>query len=160
VKNFQIPKWIEDQSNNSCWNLKNLEETLAFGKDLISKTPQIKLLLLQGALGAGKTSLVKGIAKELGIEETITSPTFPLSQHYPSGHPPLVHLDLYRLENPEIANELFMQEEEEAIALGAIMIVEWPERLTLDLKDAWIAKIEHTKIGERSIQVSPPINFK
>ena len=159
-KNFQVPKWIGGQSNNSCWTLRNLEETIAFGNDLICTSPHIKLLLLYGQLGAGKTSLVKGIGKGLGIEEPITSPTFPLSQHYPSRTRPLIHLDLYRLENPIMANELFLQEEEEAISIGGIMVVEWPERLNLDLQEAWIAKIKHTRNDERSIQLFPPFNFK
>ena len=59
--------------------------------------------------------------------EPITSPTFALAQHYPQGEPKLVHLDLYRLEQPASADELFLQEEEEASATGALMAVEWPE---------------------------------
>jgi tRNA threonylcarbamoyladenosine biosynthesis protein TsaE len=73
--------------------------------------------LRQGELGAGKTCLVQGLAMALGIDEPITSPTFALAQHY-SGlgvdgrtHA-LVHLDLYRLEQPATAAELFAQEEE------------------------------------------------
>ena len=74
------------------------------------------ILLLSGPLGAGKTSLVQGLAEGLGITEPITSPTFALAQHYPQGEPQLVHLDLYRLEQPASADELFLQEEEEARA--------------------------------------------
>tara|TARA_Y100001968_G_scaffold285793_1_gene286031 strand:+ start:478 stop:996 length:519 start_codon:yes stop_codon:yes gene_type:complete len=155
-KKFKVPNVIDNQSNNLCWNLRNLEETLLFGQELILKLPEIKLLLLQGELGAGKTSLVKGIAKGLGIKEPITSPTFALSQHYPLGNPPLIHLDLYRLEKTEFANELFLQEAEEALAIGGLMIVEWPERLSLKLTEAWTGKIEYTKNNERIIQLYPP----
>jgi tRNA threonylcarbamoyladenosine biosynthesis protein TsaE len=91
------------------------------------------MLLLQGDLGAGKTCLVQGIAEALGISEPITSPTFALAQHYrPADRAAggLVHLDLYRLEFPAAADELFAQEEEEARALGALLAVEWPERLS------------------------------
>jgi tRNA threonylcarbamoyladenosine biosynthesis protein TsaE len=100
------------------------------------------LLLLHGDLGAGKTCLVQGLAEELGITEPITSPTFALAQHY-SGRrgdgreTALVHLDLYRLENGAAADELFAQEEEEAMALGALLAVEWPERLSALPGDAW-----------------------
>ena len=60
------------------------------------------------------------------IKESITSPTFPLSQHYPSGSPPLIHIDLYRIEETSAANEFFLQEEEECKTMGALMVVEWP----------------------------------
>ena len=72
------------------------------------------ILLLEGDLGAGKTSLVQGIALALEIEEPITSPTFALAQHYQGQAAALVHLDLYRLEQSASADELFCQEEEEA----------------------------------------------
>ncbi len=147
---------IERQYTDSSWRLKDLEATLALGKTLIKRIPDLKLLLLQGPLGAGKTSLVKGIALSLGINEPITSPTFPLAQHYTSGTPPLVHLDLYRLESPNSADELFLQEEEEAENLGALMVVEWPERLALKLPDAWKVILTHETNGERLAQLLPP----
>lgn len=117
--------------------LRDLEATRALGRSLSRQLPTGALLLLQGPLGAGKTSLVQGLAGALGIDEPITSPTFALSQHYPQGRPPLVHLDLYRLETPAAADDLFLQEEEEATALGALLVVEWPERLSLALPEAW-----------------------
>ncbi|MFZ9464266.1 MAG: tRNA (adenosine(37)-N6)-threonylcarbamoyltransferase complex ATPase subunit type 1 TsaE, partial [Vulcanococcus sp.] len=82
------------------------------------------ILLLEGDLGAGKTCLVQGLAAALGISEPVTSPTFALAQHYGGGSGALVHLDLYRLELPAAADELFAQEEEEALALGALLAVE------------------------------------
>ncbi len=106
------------------------------------------LLLLQGELGAGKTCLVQGLAAGLGISEPITSPTFALAQHYDTGSGPgvgtaaLVHLDLYRLEQPAAADELFAQEEEEARAMGAVMAVEWPERLSFVPQGAWVVELE------------------
>ena len=75
------------------------------------------ILLLQGDLGAGKTCLTQGLAAGLGIDELITSPTFALAQHYSGRAGSLVHLDLYRLEQAAAADELFAQEEEEALAL-------------------------------------------
>ena len=158
--NFKVPNLIGMQSNNLCWNLRNLEETICFGENLIRKLPKIKLLLLEGELGAGKTSIVKGIAKGIGINEPITSPTFSLAQHYTRSKPPLIHLDLYRLENPQFANELFLQEEEEAISLGGLMIVEWPERLSLKLVEAWVAKIEYTNTEGRLLKLYPPLSAR
>ncbi len=144
-------------SNDFCWTLRNVDETIAFGAELRKKFPRLKLLFLEGPLGAGKTSLVKGIAKELGIKEPITSPTFPLAQYYRDSHPPLVHLDLYRLNEASSANELFLQEEEEARAYDALMIVEWPERLSISVADAWRAKLNYRKKEGRTIQIFPPL---
>tara|TARA_B100000029_G_scaffold417222_2_gene421764 strand:+ start:1679 stop:2197 length:519 start_codon:yes stop_codon:yes gene_type:complete len=131
------------QSTYSSWLLKNLDETTALGAELIQRIPNLRLLLLEGPLGVGKTSLVKGMAVTLGIKEPITSPTFPLAQHYLSGKPPLFHLDLYRLENHTDAEELFIQEEEEAQDVNGLMVIEWPERLHLDLPEAWKLKLEY-----------------
>jgi tRNA threonylcarbamoyladenosine biosynthesis protein TsaE len=104
------------------------------------------LLLLKGDLGAGKTCLVQGLAAGLGIEEPITSPTFALAQHYDGcadGRPTaLIHLDLYRLKQPGSADELLLQEEEEAIASGALLTVEWPERLSHPPDAAWMVELK------------------
>ena len=97
------------------------------------------------------------MAVALGITEPITSPTFPLAQHYLSGNTPLIHLDLYRLEDYKTANELFFQEEEEANAIGALIVVEWPERLNFSLPEAWKITIEDCGNDERLVQISPPV---
>ena len=118
------------------------------------------MLLLRGQLGAGKTSLVQGLALSFGIQEPITSPTFALAQHYPQGNPPLVHLDLYRLEIAEAADDLFFQEDEEAQAMGALLVVEWPERLSeaclQACPDAWELQLEHQTSGGRKATLKRP----
>ena len=124
--------------------------TKALGRELArellalraSASPAASVLLLSGDLGAGKTCLVQGLAEGLGISEPITSPTFALAQHYEGQladgtATALVHLDLYRLEQPTSADELFAQEEEEAAALGGLVAVEWPQRLTLPPTGSW-----------------------
>ena len=105
----------------------NLKETIQLGRKFARGLNPKSIILLQGPIGAGKTSFVQGIAKGLSISEDITSPTFALSHHYNSGTIPLIHMDLYRLENSLIAKEFFISEEEEAIQNEAIMIIEWPE---------------------------------
>ncbi len=147
---------ITKQPNHESLILRNLEETLALGEAITQKAPHLKLLLIQGPLGAGKTTLVKGLAKSLGIFEPITSPTFALAQHYLDGTTPLIHLDLYRLDNSKAANELFLQEEEEANELSALMVVEWPERLKLKFHDAWTIKIDYNPKGGRLVQLISP----
>ena len=137
------------------WTLETLETTHALGRQLLSRIPSDAILLLSGPLGAGKTSLVQGIAEGLGLPDPITSPTFALAQHYPHGRPRLVHLDLYRLEVAAAADELFLQEEEEARATGALLAVEWPERLSLELPEAWQLKLSHNGDG-RQAELIPP----
>ncbi|QNJ04875.1 tRNA threonylcarbamoyladenosine biosynthesis protein TsaE [Synechococcus sp. MEDNS5] len=138
--------------------MKDLEATHALGRWLAGADARPALLLLKGELGAGKTSLVQGIALALGIEEPITSPTFALSQHYPQGQPPLVHLDLYRLELASAADDLFLQEEEEARGLGALLVVEWPERLSLALPEAWTLELAHRQEGGREAVLTGPLH--
>ena len=140
---------LDTQSTDRAWVLADLEATRALGRWLVEQPDRPCLLMLEGPLGAGKTSLVQGIAAALGIDEPITSPTFALSQHYPQGSPPLVHLDLYRLEIPAAANDLFLQEEEEALSMGALLVVEWPERLSLPLPEAWTLTLAHRSDGGR-----------
>ena len=146
---------LEPDSTGHVWALETLETTRALGRSLARELPRGAILLLSGALGAGKTSLVQGLAEGLGITEPITSPTFALAQHYPQGEPQLVHLDLYRLEQPASADELFLQEEEEARAAGALMAVEWPERLGLDLPEAWRLELRHRDEGRLAQLTSP-----
>ena len=155
---FKVCNSLAQQTNNFCWALDRPESTISLGSTLTKKFPDLSILLLNGPLGAGKTTLVKGIAKSLKIQETITSPTFPLSQHYPSGSPPLIHLDLYRLEDAKAANEFFLLEEEESKAMGALMVIEWPERLSLPMTDAWIGKIQYSSENKgRLFQLIPPL---
>ena len=154
---FEVFNSSAQQTNNFCWSLEEPESTISLGSTLTKKFPDLRILLLKGPLGAGKTTLVKGIANSLRIKEPITSPTFPLSQHYPSGSPPLIHIDLYRIEQPNAANEFFLQEEEESKAMGALMVVEWPERLSLSIPDAWIGKLEYSsKNKARTFQLISP----
>jgi tRNA threonylcarbamoyladenosine biosynthesis protein TsaE len=117
------------------------------------------LLLLQGDLGAGKTCLVQGLAEGLAIPEPVTSPSFALAQHYAGTAADgratrLVHLDLYRLEQPAAADELFSQEEEEAriaaVSTRVVMAVEWPERLSFQPEGAWLLRLEHRGDGRRA----------
>ena len=103
----------------------NLKETIQLGKKFAEGLNPNSIILLQGPIGAGKTSFVQGIAEGLCIKEDITSPTFALSHHYNSGTIPLIHIDLYRLENSLMAKEFFISEEEEAIQNEAIMAVSY-----------------------------------
>ena len=139
--------------------VENLKETLILGEKLSQRLNPQSIVLLQGPIGAGKTSFVKGIAKGLSISEDITSPTFALSHHYSSGKIPLIHLDLYRLENISSAKEVFLSEEEEASQKQAILVVEWPELIEPMIENFWKIKISYAKNCGRNYQIRDPKNL-
>ena len=137
----------------------NLTETLNLGEKLSHKLNSQSIILLQGPLGAGKTSFVKGIAKGLSISEDITSPTFALSHHYNSGKIPLIHLDLYRLKSISSAKEVFFSEEEEAFQSKAILVIEWPELIEPLIENFWKVKISYAKNHGRHYEIRDPKNL-
>ena len=139
--------------------VENLKETLSLGEKLAHKLNPKSIVLLKGPIGAGKTSFVQGIAKGLSISEDITSPTFALSHHYNSGRIPLIHLDLYRLENISSAREVFFSEEEEAIQRQAILVIEWPELIEPVIKDFWKIEISYAKNYGRHYEIRNPKNL-
>ena len=139
--------------------VKNLTETLNLGKKLAQKLNPQSIVLLQGPIGAVKTSFVQGIAKGLSISEDITSPTFALSHHYNSGKIPLFHLDLYRLENISSAKEVFLCEEEEALQKQAILVIEWPELIETVIDNFWKIEINYAKNYGRNYEISDPKNL-
>ena len=139
--------------------VENLTETLDLGKRLSKKLNPLSIILLKGPIGAGKTSLVQGIAKGLSISEDITSPTFALSHHYNSGKIPLIHLDLYRLKSISSANEVFFSEQEEAIQCQAILVVEWPELIEQFVDNFWKVEISYAKNCGRHYEIRDPKNL-
>lgn len=102
------------------------EETRAFGKTLAGHLVAPCVILIHGPLGAGKTTLIQGIAQGLGISEPVLSPTFALAHEYRGGRSPLFHLDLYRLTGPDEVWEAGLAEYLDAEGVTA---VEWPDRL-------------------------------
>ena len=139
--------------------IENLKETLNLGKKISQKLNPQSIVLLEGPIGAGKTSLVQGIAQGLSISEDITSPTFALSHHYKSGKIPLIHLDLYRLENISSAKEVFYSEEEEALQSKAILVIEWPELIEPYIENFWKIKISYAKNFGRHYEIRDPKNL-
>ncbi|MFD1432243.1 tRNA (adenosine(37)-N6)-threonylcarbamoyltransferase complex ATPase subunit type 1 TsaE [Lacticaseibacillus yichunensis] len=83
------------------------------------------VLLLEGDLGAGKTSFTKGLAKGLGISQNVKSPTFTIIREYPSGRLPLYHMDIYRLEDGGV-EDLGLEEYFDG---DGVSVVEWPQFL-------------------------------
>lgn len=101
------------------------EETRALGERLARQLLPGDVVLLEGAMGAGKSELTRGIARGLGVEGAIPSPTFTILNCYDQGRLPLYHFDWYRLESAEELYELGMDE----YLLGdGVAVVEWPSQ--------------------------------
>lgn len=134
---------------------RSVAGTLALGERMTEiLLPAPKLVVLRGEVGAGKTTLVKGIAAALGAagEEDVTSPTFTLVHEYVGPKVKLYHLDLYRLETERELSSLGI--DEMASEANALVLVEWGERFEsiATRADAEIA-MEHGEGDERSMMV-------
>jgi len=109
--------------------LADAAATRSLGVTLGQSLPAGSVILLEGELGSGKTTLVQGIGEGLGITEPIVSPTFTLINEYTEGRLPLYHLDLYRLQLEEIA-PLHLETYWEGVEFPlGIVAIEWAERL-------------------------------
>ncbi|NWF60921.1 MAG: tRNA (adenosine(37)-N6)-threonylcarbamoyltransferase complex ATPase subunit type 1 TsaE [Fischerella sp.] len=110
-------------------SLKDAEATRSLGIILGQCLNAGSVILLEGDLGAGKTTLVQGIGEGLGITEPIVSPTFTLINEYTQGRLPLYHLDLYRLEPQEVA-ALNLETYWEGVEVPpGIVAIEWADRM-------------------------------
>jgi tRNA threonylcarbamoyladenosine biosynthesis protein TsaE len=103
------------------------EETIAFGRTLAEWLAPPKLVLLRGDLGAGKTTLVKGIAAafEAAAEEDVTSPTFTLVHEYRGPRVNLYHIDLYRVDTPRELETLGL---DDLRSERSVLLIEWGEK--------------------------------
>ena len=154
-KKFKALGLVTNQSNQFVHNITSAQQTIFFGQKFINALPEIEILLMYGELGAGKTTFVKGVAEGIGVRNTITSPTFPIVNQYEGSKRYLIHLDLYRLDNYDDANLIFLQHEEDK-PNNSLMIVEWPERLTIKLDDAWKINLSVCSQNIRKLTLKPP----
>jgi tRNA threonylcarbamoyladenosine biosynthesis protein TsaE len=123
---------------------QSLEETLNFGERLASEVQRGDVIALFGDLGAGKTALVKGLARGLGVTQAVTSPTFTLVHEYSGGRLPLFHIDLYRLDTVEQALAIGIEDYLNGMGVTAI---EWAEKIepllpphTTRVRIAWLGE--------------------
>jgi tRNA threonylcarbamoyladenosine biosynthesis protein TsaE len=129
--------------------LANEMATRSLGIALGRSLPSGSILLLEGDLGSGKTTLVQGIGAGLGITEPISSPTFILLNEYPEGRIPLYHLDLYRLQPSEVdAMHLESYWDGTEFPLGMVAI-EWAERLGYLPLSYWTIQLTSVETGGR-----------
>lgn len=124
------------------------EETFQLGKKIGSMLQPGAIIAMEGNLAAGKTTIAKGIAESLGIEETITSPTFTLISEY-EGKMPLYHMDVYRLDSCEDFINLGV---EDLMYGNGVSIIEWSERVREELPQFTITlRLEVRGDGGRDI---------
>ena len=130
------------------------EETVAFGRTLTDLLAPPKLVLLRGDLGAGKTTLIKGIAAgfHAASEEDVTSPTFTLVHEYRGPQANLYHVDLYRVDTPRQLETLGL---DDLFAENSVLLIEWGEKFARFVRDRDV-EITLERIGEndRKIQVT------
>ena len=103
------------------------EETIALGRRLAAMLAPPKLVLLRGELGAGKTTLVKGIAEgfHAATADNVTSPTFTLVHEYRGPEVNVYHIDLYRVDTPRQLETLGL---DDLIAENSVLLIEWGEK--------------------------------
>jgi tRNA threonylcarbamoyladenosine biosynthesis protein TsaE len=133
-------------------------ETEAVGEQLAAMLEPGDVVVVSGDLGAGKTTLIRGACRALGVEEPVTSPTFTIGQRY-RGRLPVAHLDLYRLADLEAEEPALLDDYLDA---GTVSFVEWPAlveprlegrrvlRIRLDHEDADHRRIEIGDLGAAS----------
>ena len=130
------------------------EETIAFGRTLAELLAPPKLVLLRGDLGAGKTTLVKGIAAafDAAAEEDVTSPTFTLVHEYRGPQANLYHIDLYRIDTPRGLETLGL---EDLRSENSVLLIEWGEKFPRLVKERDIEiALDRESENSRRIKIS------
>ena len=126
------------------------EETITLGEKIGRLLKKGDIIAMQGTLAAGKTTITKGIAKALGISETITSPTFCLISEY-QGTMPLYHMDVYRLDGTE---DFINLGTDDMLYGDGVSIIEWSEKIMDELpSNTIVLKITPQDDGKRLIEI-------
>jgi tRNA threonylcarbamoyladenosine biosynthesis protein TsaE len=127
------------------------EETIAFGRSLVEMLAPPKIVLLRGDLGAGKTTLVKGIAAafEAAAEEDVTSPTFTLIHEYRGPRANLFHIDLYRIDTPRELDTLAL---DDLRSENSILLIEWGEKFPRSVRERDV-EISLERAGENARRI-------
>ena len=134
---------------NCTYTLQELPQIAVLVLDQLSS----KTVLFQGAMGAGKTTLIKELSKQLGSQDPVSSPTFSLMNEYALPEDKLFHFDFYRLEDVQEAYDLGI---EEYMDSNHWKFIEWPERIASLIPEDGVT-IELTKNinGSRTLNVVP-----
>jgi len=128
------------------YNLDNLKKASEF----ILKNSKSNLLLFSGVIGAGKTTLIKQLCKDIGVLDVVNSPTYSIINVYKSKEKPVFHMDLFRVKKDEI-DDLGLLEYLES---GSKIIIEWPEIIIDELEEDYThVKIYYNKNNMRKLKL-------
>lgn len=134
-------------------NINTIQQTAKQFVELLKNMPE-KVFAFNGEMGAGKTTFIKAICEELGVIDTISSPTFSIVNEYHTKKDEVIfHFDCYRIENIQEALDLGA---EEYLYSGNYCFIEWAENITPILPDSLIhINIRENKDGTRTISITP-----
>jgi tRNA threonylcarbamoyladenosine biosynthesis protein TsaE len=118
--------------------INSLTELNSVAKALFNFAEEEKVFIFEGEMGAGKTTFIKAICEEMGVEDVVSSPTFSLVNEYAAGNTTLYHFDFYRIRDIREAYDIGY---EEYFYSGHICLIEWPERVEEILPERYI-KVE------------------
>jgi tRNA threonylcarbamoyladenosine biosynthesis protein TsaE len=130
-------------------NLQTIRET---ARAFIRQIDEHKIFAFRGKMGAGKTTFIKAVCEELGVKDTVNSPTFAIINEYFSATlgEPIYHFDFYRIENPDDAVRIGI---EDYFTSGFLCFIEWAEKIeNLLPENVVVVNIEETADGTREIQ--------
>ena len=125
-------------------------ETEAVGQALAKILTPGAVIAYRGDLGAGKTAFTRGLARGLGANEQVTSPTYTIVNEYEGGRLPLFHFDMYRLDS---ADDLFDIGWEDYLLRGGVCAVEWSENVPEAMADAITVEIRKISDNDRQILI-------
>ena len=113
--------------------IKSIEEIAVAAKEFVAAMGERKVFAFYGKMGAGKTTFIKAVCEELGVEDVINSPTFAIVNEYVDGKgEPVYHFDFYRIKNPQEVMDLGY---EDYVYSGHVCFMEWPELIENLLPD-------------------------
>lgn len=118
--------------------INNLNELSSAAKALLNFAGEEKIFIFEGEMGAGKTTFIKAVCEELGVEDTVSSPTFSIVNEYAAKDKVIYHFDFYRI---KILQEAYDIGYEEYFYSGNLCLIEWPEKVEELLPENYV-KIE------------------
>lgn len=128
----------------------SVEKTYQIAAEIMKRYKSLRVFLLKGELGGGKTTFVKGFLKSLGCNENVTSPTFTIVQEYDCNEK-IYHIDLYRLSDIHEAIDIGI---DEYLDSGSYVFIEWPEIIEKEIDEAYIIiNFKLQDINNRIIEV-------
>lgn len=115
--------------------INNLAELGSVAKALLNFAEDQKIIIFEGEMGAGKTTFIKALCEALGVEDTVSSPTFSIVNEYAAAGTVIYHFDFYRIKNLQEAYDIGY---EEYFYSGDLCLIEWPERVEELLPESYI----------------------